>query len=214
MFMALIVHLNHSHICWGKCFAFSDGSCFQKYLKREAGSWETISLKAKQCWSLKRRQNFAQTIKYEAFLQTSFHPFFFPWRKCFSSKEEENPHQKKCFIVRVELFKDLSSFSRFFSLFKSGLCNASINYQCLVVLLFFGDIKGGRKRNVQRGDIKIIVQEVIRARKVCETTKYPIFYEWTSWWKTWFCGEARNYSFPTPEFPTRIISFQSSFMKY
>lgn len=57
-----------------------------------------------------------------------------------------NPRQGKCFIVRDELFKDLSSF-----FLPSSSClnldfvNASINYQCLVVSMFLETIRGGKR---------------------------------------------------------------------
>ena len=102
------------------------------------------------------RKSFMIWINYSKFvslMEQFFIPFFLKHlSKCISVSQESTLVTGSCFIVRDELFKDLSSrknskIFRLSFLFQSGVfVNASINNQRLVILLLFGETFLGRQK--------------------------------------------------------------------
>lgn len=109
---------------------------------------------------LKIKDKFERNFYVSSFLKNSFSSRF----PHFPRKEEENffgekPSSESTASLSVQCYSKIYlQFLRFFLFsFKSGLCNVSINYQCLVVLLFVGDIEGGQEvkdKIMQKGDMK------------------------------------------------------------
>lgn len=90
----------------------------------------------------------------------------------FLPRAKADPRQGKCFIIRDELFKDLSSlsiFSAIFFMLKSGFCKCINKLSMSSRFHVFGD-NAGRKRRTQkgfffRGDVELVIVSRIEKTK-------------------------------------------------